>query len=155
MAIELNFEQSDPIVLTDLRGIDSHEELGLLFSGECYMNGTFIETVQSDDDSERIVSAKWVDENPETDFHTYVLAYMNNTDINQIVNVAEGTPDTHKYMEAISNHLHGFEEAVDDLIKTDGLEFVFGNGFCLTTLFDLVVREIVRDYLRKHEIADI
>ena len=156
MPIQIHFEHSDPITLEDeIRGINTDEELAQLFEGECYLSGAWIETCQIDDDADQIVSAHWVDADPPTSFHGYVLDYMNNTDIAQIISVAEGNSDSHKVMEAIANYFHGFQEAVDDLIKTDGLEFVFGNGFCLTTLFDFVVREIIRDYLRKHEIADI
>ena len=156
MAIQIHFEHSDPITLEgEIRGIDTDKKLAQLFEGECYLSGAWIETCQTDDDAEQIVSAQWIDADPPTSFHGFVLDYMNKSDIAQVFNVAEGNPDSHKVMEAIANYFHGFQEAVDGLIKADGLEFVFGNGFCLTTLFDLVVREIIRDYLRKHEIADI
>ena len=153
MAIQLHFEHSDPMTLTDtLRGIDTYNDVASLFEGDCFLNGTFIDTVDPEGEAERIISATWVDTDPPNSFHEFVLAYMNNTDIHQIVNVAEGNSDSHKYMEAISNYYHGFEEAVNELINLEGLEFVFGNDFNLCTLFDLVVREIIKEYLREHEL---
>ena len=54
--------------------------------------------------------------------------------------------------DVLSSEYVGFEEAVDLEINSEGLEFVFRNSFSFYNLFSYIVREIVREYLREHEL---
>lgn len=158
MAIEITLEDGHTETLqSKIRGIETETDLESLFESECYLDGSWIEFYvdKDNEDAQRITEVRWVDADPQTSFHGYVLEYMNNQGIGAVFNIAEGGGTAYKIWDAMQSYSNGFEECVDNLIKSDGLEFVFGNGFCFYTLFELVVREIVRYYLRKHEIADI
>ncbi len=146
-------------------GITTNEELDSVFSGTACVdrnNGdpnvhNMLFGVAEDENLEdysvhgdyvRVTSAKWVDGDPPNSFHGYVIDYMNTQGIKTLFDIADGNDPAYKIMDAISNYTMGFEEAVEELINDDGLEFVFGNRFSLYNLFSLVVREIVREYLR-------
>ena len=152
MAIQIKFEQSDPIVLEGkIRGIDTQKDLESLFDGESYLNGSFVETYAEDDEAEQIISAEWVDDAPETQVHEYVLDYVLN-DMSKTFSVARGDDAVAKPREWLNKYWSGFHEVVEEQINLEGLEFVFGNGFDLTILINLVVREVTREYLREYEI---
>lgn len=158
MAIQITLEDGHTETLTgNIRGITDIDNLKELFEGTCYLDGTWIESFvdKDNEDAQRITGAEWIDTNPETSFHGYVLAYMNKESIEIVFSIAEGNHPTYEMWDALRDDSDGFEQCVDKLIKSDGLDFLFGNGFSLQTLFELVVREIVRDYLREHDIADI
>ena len=100
----------------------------------------------------RVQSAKLVDEAEEkaggNDFKRYVLRYMNER-YECIKDMAEGehTPDDAWRVIKEEFNFSDFEEYVNELIKEDGLEFIFGSGFSLISLFNYAFREAVRAFL--------
>lgn len=158
MAIEITLQNGHTETLQgEIRGVDTESDLKTLFECECYLDGSWIESYvdKENEDAQRIIEVQWVDGAPETSFHGYVLDYMNSQGIETVFSIACGECQDYKIWEAMQDYFHGYQEAVNILIKSDGLNFLFGNGFCFQTLFELVVREIVRAYLREHNIADI
>ena len=95
-----------------------------------------------------VVKAAWTDDAPEH-LQGYVLDRMNAEGVSWVFSMAEGNNTIEKPYEVVSGHWHAFHEAVQEQINLEGLGFVFGNGFCLSTTLDFVVREIVRGYLRE------
>ena len=96
-----------------------------------------------------VIKAKWDDTEPDTTLHEYVLDRLNAEGVSWAFAWAEGSNTVDKPISVITEYFLGFEEAVNIQINLDGLDFVIGNHFCLSTLLDLVVREIVRQYLRE------
>ena len=162
MALGITIKQGNTLVFNGkIDGIQTEYDLTALFDGQGYLVGvddriTFYEDEDDDPTPLLITEVCWVDDDPETSFHGYVMDYMNNHGISTVFAIAgQGGHTVEKAFEAMSDYFHGFQECVNNLIGLYGLEFVFGDGFCYDTLFNLVVREIVRDYLGAHEIADI
>lgn len=159
MALQFTLEQGLTTVMEgEIRGVTCENDLISLFEGKAYLDGSWIQFDVEEDADEyiyRITKVEWVDEEPETSFHGYALEYINEQGIESALSIARGEAQSYKIWDVMHDYYHGFQEAVDNLIKSDGLEFVFGNGFCYHTLFELVMREIVRYYIRQHEIADI
>ena len=158
MAIEITLEQGHTEILQGaIRGIETETDLTALFEGECYLDGSWIEFYvdKDNDDAQRITDVRWVDDTPDTSFHGYVIDYMNNQGVSAVFSIAKGEDQSYKVWDVMRDYYQGFQEAVNNLINLEGLDFVFDNGFCYHKLFSLVVQEIVRDYLREHELADI
>ena len=142
------------IVKYDSTYVDDYDFDDMLF--EISKDIDLAETYQDGENYVRIVSAEWVDPSAawtlSNDFKCYVLDYLNQEgDPAVAFNIAEGNDRCWKMWEAIENKFQfsDFEEVVNDLIKEDGLEFVFGNGFSLYGLFCYAFREVVRDYLEE------
>lgn len=157
MSIKLTLEGGRHVLCTEaISGVESEEELQQLFDGDCYydIKTGYIETdgAEASDESVSVVCAKWIDKEPDTSFHCHVLDRMNVEGISAVFSWAEGETDEAMIVSTIGDYYQGFQAAVNNQINLDGLEFVFGNGFCLDTLFNLIFREIVREYLREHEL---
>jgi len=157
MALKLTLIDGETETFTEyIGGLDYISELDRVFKGETWLEDGEPYILYDPDpdkkDLRQIVKAEWVDADPETSFHGYVLEMMNRETPTALMDIADGNDGTHKIWDALQSYSNGFEEAVDNLIKYDGIEFVFGNSFSFHTLFSLVVREIVRDYLREHEL---
>lgn len=101
----------------------------------------------------RIKHAVWIDAAPPTSFHTWVLGLMNRETPNVVMQLAEGEDVViYNMWDVLATEYGGFEEAVTREIKNEGLEFVFGDSFDMDRLFRYIVREIVREYLREHNL---
>ena len=155
MSIKITLENGDTLTYTDtIEGITEQSDLASLFSGESYLDGVRIERhVDKDNDGVlRITHAEWLDDCQETSFHGYVLDRMNAEGVDSVFCWADGEMNESRVLTEMVNYYHGFQEAVNNLINLDGLEFVFGNGYDHHILFNLVSREIVREYLREHDL---
>lgn len=95
-----------------------------------------------------VIKAEWVDDFPDTSLHEYVLDELNSQGADWAMSWADGENGIDKPIGFITEHWQGFHEAVNNQINLDGTDFVLGNEFDLSTMLDLVIREIVRYYLR-------
>lgn len=165
MAIKLTTESGETLTLTDTTFV-AFSDVESLFEGTAYIDpevneynilfGIRPDEYFLDDDKHgsyvRILQAEWIDTDPPTSFHNYVLEMMNAESPDTVMDIAEGGDGTYRIWEALDSYSNGFEEAVNREINSEGLEFVFGNGFSFYNLFSFIVREIVREYLYKHEL---
>lgn len=153
MAIKITLETGETQVLRDeISGIEEESGVASLFDGDLFLVDNRIVDGTENTDAPRITHAEWFDDSQDTSFHGYVLDRMNTESIDAIFRWADGDVDEAMIVSTIGDYYHGFQEAVNEQINLDGLEFVFGNGFNLDTLFNLVFREIVRAYLREHNL---
>lgn len=147
---------------SDISGIETQNDLEMLFG--CY-DDTYLELTHNhvafgyDKDEDLnvklIIKAEWVDDDAETTMHDWVINYFNAEGVDAAFSLAEGnSPTKHLYTLLADGYGNGFQEAVNNQINLDGLDCVIGNEFCLETLWDLVTREIAREYLREHDLSD-
>ena len=153
MSIKITLETSKTQVLrNEIIGIEEESVVASLFDGDlCLVDNRIVDGTENAD-ALRITHAEWFDDSQETSFHGHVLDRMNAEGISTVFAWADGEVDEAMIVSTIGDYYHGFQEAVNEQINLDGLEFVFGNGFNLNTLFNLVFREIVRAYLREHNL---
>ena len=164
--IKITFENGEThTIINDETAIETPKELQAIFDGHAavnWENGMDLEDIlfgidETEDMSDytgkriRITGAEWVDPDPETNVHEYVLDFIL-PDIDKTFAVAEGSQSVAKPKEWLDKYWHGFHECVTKEINLEGLEFVFGNNFDLHNLINFVVREITREYLREHNL---